>query len=175
MPNRKPRLYLMGGLPRAGKSTWVNRNKKDKIVIEPDDIRKEIFGHQFHANANGHVFALAESMVSILLKQKKDVIIDATNITIASRKKWKPIAEQYGAKTIVVWVYADRDIEANKRICLKRNESSPEGKKLPEDVIDRMSTVFETPFLEAELHGYETMWFDIEEYHNRERKKKSRK
>ena len=41
----KNTLILMCGLARSGKSTWIKKNQADAIVVSPDDIRAEIFGH----------------------------------------------------------------------------------------------------------------------------------
>ena len=168
---KKPNLYIMCGLPRAGKSTWVKRNKKEKIVISPDTIRREIFGHQFHQNANSLVFAFAENMAILLLKQGVDVIIDATHITSGLRNKWKPIAEQCGAKVTVVWVYINKDIDRNLDVCLERNKLSPKDEKLPVEALQRMAMSFCPP--DSENIFSDLKWFDIIEYRSIQRRKRN--
>jgi len=143
--NKTPTLTVMCAIPRSGKSTWVKKNKKDAIVISPDEIRKEIFGHQFHAPANPFVFSLSGAMASLLLKQGKDVIADATHITHELRKSWYPLIKQYKCKTRLVWIYIDEDNQKNLEKCLERNENSPEGEKLPKEALMRMSFAFEPP------------------------------
>lgn len=140
-----PTLTLMCGLPRVGKSTWIEKNKGDAVIVSPDDIRSEIFGHQFHSEANKFVFALAEAMVILLLKQGKDVIVDATHITDSLRDAWSIVILKCEANARVIWVYADKDPKKNLDICLERNAKSPNGEKLPEADLRRMARVFQEP------------------------------
>ena len=154
----------MCGLPRVGKSSWIKKNRNGKVVVSLDDIRNEIFGHQFHQPANALVFAMAEAMVTLLLKQNVDVVVDATNITLGLRLKWKFIAESCNAKVTVVWVYAHKDPSKNLEICMEHNEKSLDGEKLPQDVLSRFCLSFEPPM---------EKWYDLIEYRNIHRKKRS--
>ena len=141
----KNTMTIICGIPRSGKSTWMKKNKVKEVVISPDDIRRELFGHQFHALANQFVFGVAEGMATLLLKQGVDVIIDATSITYAVRAKWYRVAKACNSKTKVIWVYAHKDKVKNFAYCLERNELSPEGNKLPQDALLRLANFFEEP------------------------------
>jgi len=140
-----PELFLMCGLPRCGKTSWINANKKDKIIVSPDAIRKEIFGHQFHAPANKFVFAISEAMTSLLLKQGKSVIVDATHLTKAIRMGWYPVFKDSGAKVTIVWVYAHENASKNLEICKMRSRLSPSDEIVPDSALDRMAAIFEDP------------------------------
>lgn len=138
--SNKQKVTLMCGIPRCGKSTWIQKNKVDEIVVSPDEIRSKIFGHQFHQNAEGFIWSLAESMALLLLDQGKSLIIDATNITSSARRKWIKVAEPY-----------DCDIEiivfrTTLEVCKKRNLASKEGCLVPESVICNMAMFFEEPY-----------------------------
>lgn len=143
-------LTLMAGIPRCGKSTWIKKNKKDAIIISPDVIRKEIFGHQFHQPANKFVFAISEAMTSLLLKQNKNVIIDATHMTRSLRSAWYPVTKDLNVKTIVVWVFADSDPSKNLEICKIRNKLSKNDEIIPDNVLERMTAQFERPDINFE-------------------------
>jgi predicted kinase len=149
----------MCGLPRAGKSSWIKKRKKNCVVVSADEIRKEIFGHQFHQQANKFVFAIVETMASLLLKQGLNVIVDATHLTEAVRLPWLEIARLYNTKATIIWVYADKDPEKNLEICLERNKLSIEGEQLPEIALKRMHTMFEEP-----ISGV----FEVFEYRNKQ-------
>lgn len=140
-------LTLMCGLPRAGKSTWIKKNKKDAIIVSPDDIRREIFGHQFYQPANKFVFALSEAMVSLLLKQGKNVIVDATHITKGLRSSWYPVVKDIDVKTNIVWVYIDESPTRNLSFCIERSLKSVENERVPESALQRMASAFEPPDL----------------------------
>ena len=149
----------MCGIPRCGKSSWIRNNKGNSIVVCPDDIRKEIFGHQFHAPANKFVFGIAEGMTALILKQRHNVIVDATHVTSNLRFAWKCIANQCEADIRVVWVYAYKDINKNFAACLERNELSSEGNRLPVEALARMAMHFEAPDPKAEM-------LEVAEYRN---------
>ena len=132
-------LTLMCGLPRSGKSTWIRKNAKDSVVVCPDRIRKLIFGHQFHKDAEDFIWAYAKGMAKLILEQGKNVLIDATNLNFPTRDHWYRIADSYNAKIRVVW------IKTSLEECKKRNKKSPIGDKLPEKVLEGMTTIFQNP------------------------------
>ena len=142
---KQPTLTVIMGIPRSGKSSWIDKNKKNAIIVSPDEIRSEIFGHQFHAPANPFIFALSGSMISLLLKQGKDVIVDATHISHQLRNSYYSVKKAYNCKTRLIWVYIDEDYIINIEKCKERNELSLEGKKLPNSAIERMGLAFEPP------------------------------
>jgi len=148
-------VILMVGLARSGKSTWIKKNTKDNVVVCPDRIRKLIFGHQFHKEAEGFVWAYAKGMTKLLLEQGKSVIIDATNINYSSRQQWYDIALEYKAKIKIIWV------KTSLKECKERNEKSPEGERLPEEVLDRMAESFEDPKTTEYLYNVGTELIEI--------------
>jgi len=131
-------MTLTCGLARSGKSTYVKKNSKD-VIICPDRIRKLIFGHQFHKEAEDFVWAYAKGMAKLILEQGKNVCIDATNLNFYSREQWYKIAYDHSAKIRVIW------IKTSLKECKKRNAKSPEGEKLPEHRIEQMASIFENP------------------------------
>jgi len=162
---KKATLTIMCGIPRCGKSTWIKKNNVKEVIVSPDEIRKEIFGHQFHASSNKFVFAVTEAMTILILKQGIDVIIDATHISRASRSAWRSVANKCDAKVKVVWVRAHKNKERNFLACLERNELSKEGNKLPLDALLRMASFIEDP------DSFEEDWFELVEYISPHRRK----
>lgn len=146
----KPILTLMCGIARSGKSTWIEKNKKDELIVSPDEIRRVIFGHQFHQNAEPFVWSFAEGMARMLLEQGKSVIVDATNVTNFGRNRWILLARDYNIKTRIIF------IQTPLKECLARNEKSPEGKKVPEDALIRMDrSLKKEPPYESEKYQVE--------------------
>lgn len=142
---KTPVLTIMCGIPRNGKSTWIKSNKENAVIVSPDEIRKEIFGHQFYAPANKFVFSIAEAMVSLLLKQGIDVIVDATHLTVQSRLAWLPIVTKYGAEARIVWVYISKYKAENLLETIKRNDASLENERLPTFTLEAMMNSFQYP------------------------------
>lgn len=133
---KNPTLTIMCGIPRSGKSTWVSKNKTDNdIIISPDIIRKEIFGHQFHQSAENFIWAITDSFILLLAKQKKSIILDAVNMNSSIRWKYVKIVEPYGYKTKLIW------LNTSLEECIKRNRTSKD-KKVPLNVIKSIHTGF---------------------------------
>lgn len=85
-----PNLFIMVGLPGAGKS-WharelVRRGDADEI-ISSDKIREELLGNENDQSANDKVFKLFYERANKLLSEGKNVMLDATNTTLKSRRK----------------------------------------------------------------------------------------
>lgn len=141
----QPKLTILCGLPRIGKTSWIKQNKGNACIVCPDDIRREMFGHQFHAPANQFVFGIAEGMATLLLKQNHDVIIDATNINAASRASWSRIANNCKAQSELIWIYASKDPVENFCACLEHNYLSPKYQQVPIDALLKMAMYFSPP------------------------------
>lgn len=153
--NKNLTMTLTCGLPRSGKSTYVKKNSKD-VIVSPDRIRKLIFGHQFHKEAEDFVWAYAKGMAKLILEQGKNVIIDATNLNFYAREQWYKIAKDYNAKIRVIW------IKTSLKECKKRNAKSPDGEKLPEKVLDGMARMFENPIDDVTIISNRNLLYKIE-------------
>jgi len=157
----------MCGLARSGKSTWIKKNKGNAIIICPDVVRKLIFGHQFHSNAEDFIWACTFSMVKILLDQGKDIIVDATNLNFDTRNKWYRIAKSFNAKVKIVLV------PTSLEQCKINNSNSPEDERLPEKVLEGMDMIFEDPReLEMKSDFFKGYVNELVIYRPRFRKKK---
>lgn len=132
-------LFIMCGLPASGKSTWIEKNQKSKVVVSLDDIRRDVFGHQFHKNAEPWILALGKTVVKMLLKQRISVIVDATNVMSFMRFEWISLSKEYGAKIILV--YFDVPYET----CYQRNKLRKKGKRIPASAMKRFHTIFQKP------------------------------
>jgi len=133
---QKQILTIMAGIPRSGKSTWIEKNKTlQDIIVSPDIIRKEIFGHQFFKPCEPFIWAFTDAFILLLAQQKKSIILDAVNMTSYVRNKYITIVEPYGYKTKLVWINTDL------KECIKRNETSKD-KKVPLNVIKSMCAGF---------------------------------
>ena len=83
----RPILYVMIGLSASGKSTRAKELaiEYDAIIVSSDSIRGE-FGEVQDQSNNEEVFKIFHKRIKENLLQGKNVIADATNITIKSRK-----------------------------------------------------------------------------------------
>ena len=134
-----PKLGIMVGLPRSGKSTYCRENlMQDNVVVCPDKIRLALHGQQFVALAEKFVWAVADTMVRTLLMQGHNVVIDATNVSRFTRSSWSRLATEFDTKLDIYWVTTPAEV------CIARNIPGSEG-YLHEDTIQRMSSDFQAP------------------------------
>lgn len=84
----KPMLTVMMGLSGSGKSTVARTElaTENTVIISSDDIRGEICGDVSDQSKNDEVFKLFHQRIRRNLEQKKDVIADATNLSMRSRR-----------------------------------------------------------------------------------------
>ena len=136
MKKDNPKIMIMMGLPASGKSTWIKKHSKDYVVVELDWIRKDVFGHQFHRNAEPFVIGFGKSMVRMLLEQGKNVILDSTCLPEFIRNEWIKLASDYCADITVVHVTTDL------KTCIKRDKMRGK-KKVGKDVITNLSTLYQ--------------------------------
>ena len=143
LTTKKTTLIIMCGLPASGKNTWISdflkKSSVDFTVVELDEIRSEIFGHQFHRPAEHFVIGTAKSFARLLLKQGKNVIINSTGLTGFIRNEWISMGEEYNCDIKIVWV------KTSLRECLKRNRQRSKYKVVPNDVITSLSRIFQEP------------------------------
>lgn len=113
-PTRKPpTLVVMVGPPGTGKSHLVRllAQKLPLKVVETDEIRRQLTPRpEYTARENRKVFAVAHRRIDRLLRQGKDVVFDATNIYEWGRRTLYRIAENDGAKLLIVRTVAPDEV-----------------------------------------------------------------
>ena len=145
-------LFLMCGLPGAGKSTFLKKHAKteNSIIISRDTIRfslvqpnEEYFSHE------DEVTATFWKQINAALAEGKNVFADQTSLTPKARKWFLDHVHGY-EKIHIVWI--DADLES----CLERNENRKGTRAyVPKGVIRRMDNQFVEPtFNEDERIDY---------------------
>lgn len=106
-------LHLLCGIPGSGKSTLGG--KLSGYIVSTDSIRKFLWNDESITSHDRLVFELAESIMDYLLCHKKNVIFDATNLTVSRRKRCINLAKNRRAKVVLHWVNCPLDtaIERN--------------------------------------------------------------
>lgn len=126
-------LTILCGLPRSGKSTWVEKNKGNSIVVSNDWIRENILGTQYSHSANAIIWAIVDASLRIILSQDKDVILDGINNTPDIRKFFIDIGREYGAKIKMVCFMTPLEV------CLARNDGMFFDRKIPNEELISIS------------------------------------
>lgn len=133
-------LTVLVGLQCSGKSTWANNFKENlnAIVLSSDETRKQNPDWD-----NEKVFKHLYSQMNELLKTS-NVILDATNITIKSRRKLLNELKTPCIKKCLIF-------NADFKECLERLEErnkNPESHYVSKDVLTKYLHSFEIPFKE---------------------------
>lgn len=145
----KPNCVILIGLPGSGKSTWIKDNTeltKGHTVISSDNIIEDIaksYGMTYD-EAFPDVIAFASRVVNKQLiqavKTGESIIIDRTNLSDNSRKKYLNMFKRTHNMIAVVFEIPDED-EHNRRL------NSREGKTIPAHILQNMRDSFQEPLL----------------------------
>ena len=138
----KPKLYIMVGISASGKSTIAKQiaEKENCIIVSSDAIRSEICpGGVSDQSKNEEVFKIFHRRIRENLLKGNNVICDATNITIRSRRAIFNTVRNidcYKIGYIVVKKIED---------CIKDNKNS-DRVDVPDEVIYKQVRKFQIPF-----------------------------
>ena len=112
-------LILVCGYIGVGKSTVAQRiaQKIDGVILRTDEIRSKIYPNPTHSKKEiRHVYELFFEELKKLLKEDKNVVLDATFHLKENREKIINIAEKLKVDLKIVEVRCDSDEEAKRRI-----------------------------------------------------------
>ena len=141
MSNRS-KLIVMCGLSASEKSTIAKELavKHNAVIVSSDAIRKEICGTVADQSKNEEVFKIFHKRIREYLHQKRNVIVDATNITMKARRA---IINNVKKMDIEIIAYI-----VPKRVgnCVKDN--TYRNHPVPVEVIYKQEKRFQIPFME---------------------------
>jgi len=139
-----PTFYMLIGVPASGKSTWVEKNKGDALVISSDYLIEAYAAD--HGMTYNEVFKEQIKIATAVVKTEaqkafdldQDVIWDQTNITKKSRKSKLAMVPKHYHKTAVFFA-APPEEEWQRRL------NSRPGKSIPSHILDSMVEMLEMP------------------------------
>jgi len=143
--------YIMIGLPNSGKSTYIKENFKDLEVLSRDGILLEYGKEKGYGETYSEIWKNLtfedQKEVDKILQQKfnrlknsdKDFVIDMTNVSWKSRKKWLSQLKNHNAIAIVMMTSLDEILKRNKE------RAKIDGKFIPENVLIDFAKRFELP------------------------------
>lgn len=146
-----PNITVMVGLQGSGKSTIAQDLKNDMEnceIVSSDAIRKE-FKNEI---TNEQVFKIYYARAKEFLNAGKNVILDATNITIKSRRQiFMQLKNIPCEKTCYI---VNTPIDICEERLTERNKDTTNQIEVPLEVLHKYVKSFEMPF-------YEEGWDDI--------------
>lgn len=154
------RLILIVGISGSGKSTYIENYYKtapSTIVLSSDRLRGVLGKDDSDQSVSGQVFRMMEALTKYFLKyyDGKDIIIDATNTTIARRKDFFKIAHEVGNCQTVCWC-----IPCKREFAKERNRKR--DRVVPDFVIDRQFDQMQWP---NEEEADQIIWVTGKENH----------
>lgn len=139
----KPILCVMCGLSGSGKST-IARNSLDSfnnpVIVSSDVIREELTGKVEDQSKNDEVFKLFHDRIRKNLENKHDVIVDATNLTMKSRRAI--MMKINGLDVHKICYVIPKPFEECKKDNINREHP------VPNEVLEKQIKRFQIPFKE---------------------------
>ena len=156
-------IYLMVGIQGSGKSTWANnflKVNKDTVIVSRDTIRKSLLneGEDYFSKENKVWEKFIKNIETAINNDVKNIIIDATHISIVSRRKiLNTLSSQVNTANYVLEIVV---MNTPLQTCLHRNDERTGFELVPKDVIKKFYNQFEMPTLD-EFSFFENKYKDI--------------
>ena len=138
----KPILWVMVGLSGSGKSTIAKKIADDNpntAIVSSDNIREELTGDYEDQKHNEEVFTVFYDRTRKNLENKQNIIADATNLTIKSRRAI--LSKVNGLDIEKICVIIPKTFE-------KCKDNLHREHPVPVDVLDKQIRRFQIPFME---------------------------
>lgn len=142
----KPTMWVLVGLSGSGKSTiatQIANENPNTVIVSSDAIREELTGNYEDQEHNEEVFKIFHDRIRKNLENKKNVIADATNLTIKSRRAI--MMKVNGLEVHKVCVVIPKPSEQCK--IDNKNREHP----VPNEVLDKQIRRFQIPFYEEKF------------------------
>lgn len=143
-------LRLMRGYPGSGKTTqalaWVAEDEENRRRVNRDDIRFMLFGRYTDVDEQA-VTKAQRALVETFLRQRKDVVIDDTNLKLRNLKNWVQVGYRHAHQVEII------DVKRDVVWCIQRNhEREQRGERfVPEGVISKFAERYPMPWPEVDL------------------------
>lgn len=134
------KLIMMCGLPRSGKTTWIEQEQpKGSVVLSADTLRYLVYNQRFWADGESLMWSVHSIILKMLMRQGTSIVIDETNMTPKRRHPIIKMAQEHGYCVECVL------ITTPKESCIDR--ASYLNDEVIKPVIERMANEFVKPEL----------------------------
>jgi len=145
----KQTLFLMMGLPGAGKTTAakVIEELTGAIRLTSDEARLMLWPEPNFSEEEHHaLYEYLDDQTNNLLKSGKSVVYDANLNRKVHREEKYQLAKETGAEVVLCWVKTPRELAKNRRI----EDASHHHLVTPQDedpgkMFERVADIIETP------------------------------
>ena len=141
-----PTLFLMCGLPGAGKTTLARmlERKRDALRLTPDEWMESIVGDGYDEARRAAVEAKQWEIASRVLELGANVILDWGFWSLAERDEYRLRAARLGAQAEVWFIDVERD-ELAARLSARNRDLPPNTFRVTPEQLDEWSKLFEPP------------------------------
>ena len=140
-PVAHPVLVVISGLPGTGKSHF-SRQLAERVplaMLESDALRKTLFPvPTYSASESSRLFRLINALIGEILDRGVPVLLNATNLVEAHRKRLYTIADQRDVKLVLVRVEAPPEVVRERLADRNRQEQREDHSDADWSVYQRM-------------------------------------
>jgi predicted kinase len=138
-------LYVLSGLPGAGKTTWARENvaRLQAVVVCSDDVRRDLQADGRDPSDDDFVFAEVERRARHLLQADRSVILDATHCQRRYRTYISRLVSGIEVHRVAVWF----DVPLETCLCRNAGRTSLRfgDRRRPDDFVRGLADEFEPP------------------------------
>lgn len=129
-----PTLYLMLGLPGAGKSTYVTQRlvPQGVQVVCADDLRAA-HGHRYYGPLEAQIHGLCYTFARAHMLRGLDVVVDECTVRSGYVKRWLNLASDMGYHVHVLHLTTPAEVCRQRR-----RDATPD---FPLEVIDKKAAL----------------------------------
>lgn len=141
-------LIILRGCPGSGKSTWIKENHLEQYTLSPDNIRTMVCAPVLTTNSKDfsisqendtYVWSLLFELLEKRMENGDFTIIDATHSKSSDFSRYNSLCNTYRYRKYVVSF-----TDVPKEVCIERNHQREPYKRVPDEVIEKMYSRFET-------------------------------
>lgn len=142
-PTANPALIVVSGLPGTGKSHFCRKlaERMDIVILESDSLRRRLFATPSYSKEEStQLFRACHSLVEELLRKGVSVALDATNLEEHNREQLYHIADQSGARLVVVRMEAPVEVVQQRLERRSRREDQSDHSEADWNVHSKMKS-----------------------------------
>ena len=138
-------LYVLCGIPGAGKSTWARDNaaRLQAVVVCSDDVRRDLEAEGRDPWDGDGVFAEVELRARGLLLADRSVVLDATHFQRRYRTYVDDVVSGIDVRRVCIWFVVPL------AVCLQRNAGRKSlafgDRRMTDEFVRALAETFEPP------------------------------
>lgn len=158
-----PTLFLFVGYPGSGKTTvaQIIAGATGAVHIWADLERRNMFSNPTHNRSESlTLYGYLNNKASNLLHQGKSVVFDTNFNFYKDREHLRQIADEAGAKTVVIWMRTHKDLSKHRAVNDSHQKSTRLFGNMSETAWNRIAGHLEPPH--PDEHAVEFIGEDLQ-------------